>query len=118
MDPTTGSVILRAVFPNPQGVLLPGMFARAVVKEGVDREAILIPQQSVSRDRKGNPSVLIVDAKETVQSRMIEIDRAIGDKWLVSSGLSAGDRLIVEGLQKGTPGASVKIVPFEAAKSK
>ena len=118
VDPTTGSVILRAVFPNPQGVLLPGMFARAVVKEGVDREAILIPQQSVSRDRKGNPSVLIVDAKETVQSRMIEIDRAIGDKWLVSSGLSAGDRLIVEGLQRVRPGASVKIVPFEAAKSK
>jgi membrane fusion protein (multidrug efflux system) len=118
VDPTTGSVILRAVFPNPQGVLLPGMFARAVVKEGVNRQAILIPQQSVSRDRKGDPSVLIVDAGGTVQPRMIEIDRAIGDKWLVSSGLSAGDRVIVEGLQRARPGASVKIVPFEAAKPK
>lgn len=118
VDPTTGSVILRAVFPNPQGVLLPGMFARAVVKEGVNRQAILIPQQSVSRDRKGDPSVLIVDAGGTVQPRMIEIDRAIGDKWLVSSGLSFGDRVIVEGLQRVRPGASVKIVPFEAAKPK
>jgi len=118
VDPTTGSVILRVVFPNPQGVLLPGMFQRAVVKEGVNPRAILIPQQSVSRDPKGNPSVLIVDAGEKVQSRMLEVDRAIGDKWLVSSGLAAGDRVIVEGIQKVRPGASVKVVPFEAAKSK
>jgi len=118
VDPTTGSVILRAVFPNPQGVLLPGMFARAVVKEGVNRQAILIPQQSVSRDRKGDTSVLIVDAGGTVQPRMIGIDRAIGDKWLVSSGLSAGDRVVVEGLQRVRPGASVKVVPFEPAKPK
>lgn len=118
VDPTTGSVILRVVFPNPQGVLLPGMFEWAVVKEGVNRRAILIPQQSVSRDRKGNPSVLIVDAGGKVQPRMIVLDRAIGDKWLVSSGLSAGDRVIVEGLQRVRPGASVKVVPFEAAKSK
>jgi membrane fusion protein, multidrug efflux system len=118
VDPTTGSVILRVVFPNPEGVLLPGMFERAVVKEGVNRQAILIPQQSVSRDTKGNPSALIVDAGGKVQPRMIEIDRAIGDKWLVSSGLSSGDRVIVEGMQKVRPGASVKVVPFEAAKSK
>lgn len=118
VDPTTGTVILRIVLPNPQGVLLPGMFARAVVKEGVNRRAILIPQQSVSRDRKGDPSVLIVDAGGTVQLRMIEIDRAIGDKWLILSGLSAGDRVIVEGLQRVRPGASVKAVPFEALKSK
>jgi membrane fusion protein (multidrug efflux system) len=118
VDPTTGSVILRVVFPNPQGVLLPGMFERAVVKEGVNRRAILIPQQSVSRDTKGNPSVLIVDAGGKVQPRMLEIDRAIGDKWLVLSGLASGDRVIVEGIQKVRPGASVKVVPFEAAKSK
>jgi len=118
VDPTTGSVILRVVFPNPQGVLLPGMFERAVVKEGVNRRAILIPQQSVSRDPKGNPVVLIVDAGGKVQPRMIEIERAIGDQWLVSSGLSAGDRVIVEGLQRARPGASVKVVPFVAAKSK
>jgi len=116
VDPTTGSVILRAVFPNPQGVLLPGMFERAVVKEGVNRRAILIPQQAVSRDPKGNPTVLIVDAEGKVQPRMIEIDRAIGDKWLVTSGLASGDRVIVEGQQRTRPGASVKVVPFEAAK--
>ncbi len=118
VDPTTGSVILRVVFPNPQGVLLPGMFERAVVKEGVNRQAILIPQQSVSRDPKGNPTALIVDAGGKVQPRMLVLDRAIGDKWLVSSGLSSGDRVIVEGMQKVRPGASVKVVPFEAAKSK
>ena len=118
VDPTTGSVILRTVFPNPQGVLLPGMFERAVVKEGVNRRAILIPQQAVSRDPKGNPTVLIVDAGEKVQPRMVEIDRAIGDKWLVTSGLVSGDRVIVEGLQRTRPGASVKVVPFEPAKSK
>jgi membrane fusion protein (multidrug efflux system) len=118
VDPTTGSVILRVVFPNPQGVLLPGMFERAVVKEGVNRRAILIPQQSVSRDPKGNPGVLIVDAEEKVQPRMLGIDRAIGDRWLVSSGLASGDRVIVEGIQRVRPGASVKVVPFEAAKPK
>ena len=118
VDPTTGSVILRIVFPNPQGVLLPGMFERAVVKEGVNRRAILIPQQAVSRDPKGNPTVLIVDGGGKVEPRLLEIDRAIGDKWLVTSGLVSGDRVIVEGLQKVRPGASVKVVPFEAAKSK
>jgi len=118
VDPTTGSVILRVVFPNPQGVLLPGMFERAVVKEGVNRRAILIPQQAVSRDPKGNPTVLIVDGGGKVEPRLLEIDRAIGDKWLVTSGLVSGDRVIVEGLQKARPGASVKVVPFEAAKSK
>ena len=118
VDPTTGSVILRVVFPNPQGVLLPGMFERAVVKEGVNRRAILIPQQAVSRDSKGNPSVLIVDEGGKVQPRLLGIDRAIGDKWFVTSGLVSGDRVIVEGLQKVRPGASVKVVPSEAAKPK
>jgi len=117
VDPTTGSVILRVVFRNPQGVLLPGMFVRAVVQEGVNRQAILVPQQSVSRDPKGNPAVLIVDAEGKVQQRMLVLDRAIGDKWLVSSGLASGDRVIAEGIQKVRPGASVKVVPFEAAKS-
>jgi len=117
VDPTTGSVILRAVFPNPQGVLLPGMFVRAVLKEGVNRQAILVPQQAVSRDPKGNPMALIVDAEGKAQLRMLSVDRAIGDKWLVSSGLVAGDRVIAEGLQKVRPGASVKVVPFDAAKS-
>jgi membrane fusion protein (multidrug efflux system) len=112
VDPTTGSVILRVVFPNPEGVLLPGMFVRAVVKEGINEHAILIPQQAVSRDPKGNPVTLIVDGEGKVQQRMLTLDRAIGDKWLVSSGLSPGDRVIIEGMQRVRPGASVKVVPF------
>ena len=112
VDPTTGSVILRVVFPNPEGVLLPGMFVRAVVKEGINEHAILIPQQAVSRDPKGNPVTLIVDGGGHVQQRMLTLDRAIGDKWLVSSGLSPGDRVIIEGMQRVRPGASVKVVPF------
>jgi membrane fusion protein (multidrug efflux system) len=118
VDPTTGSVILRVVFPNPKGVLLPGMFVRAVVQEGVNKKAILVPQQAVSRDPKGNPFTLIVDAENKVQLRMLTFDRAIGDQWLVSAGLAPGDRVIVEGMQKVTPGASVKAVPFEAGKEK
>jgi membrane fusion protein (multidrug efflux system) len=114
VDPTTGSVTLRVVVPNPEGVLLPGMFVRAVVKEGVNEHAILIPQQAVSRDPKGNPLVLIVDADGKVQQRMLKLDRAMGDKWLVSAGLQEGDRVIVEGMQKVRPGAPVKAVPFNA----
>jgi membrane fusion protein, multidrug efflux system len=118
VDPTTGSVILRAIFPNPKGVLLPGMFIRAVVKEGVNPKAILIPQQAVSRDPKGNPLTLIVDAESKVQLRVLTLDRAIGDQWLVASGLAQGDRVIVEGMQKVKPGASVKFFPFEAGQEK
>ena len=113
VDPSTGSVILRVIFPNPKGVLLPGMFVRAIVKEGVNKQALLIPQQAVSRDPKGNPVALIVDAEEKVQQQMLTVDRTIGDKWLVSSGIAQGDRVIVEGMQKVRPGASVKVVPFD-----
>lgn len=113
VDPTTGSVILRAVFPNPEGILLPGMFVRAVVQEGIHEQAILIPQQTVARDPKGNPSVMIVDAEGKAQQRPLTLERAIGDKWLVSAGLAAGERVIVEGLQKVRPGASVKVVSAE-----
>jgi membrane fusion protein (multidrug efflux system) len=118
VDPTTGSVILRVVFPNPNGVLLPGMFVRAVVEEGVNKQALLIPQQAVSRTPKGDPFVLIVDAQGKVLQRMLSLDRAIGDAWLVSSGLAPGERVIVEGLQKVKPGASVKVVVFEAGREK
>ena len=114
VDSGTGSVILRSVFPNPDLTLLPGMFVRAVVKEGVNEQAILISQQAVSRDPKGNPIVLIVDNTGKVQQRMLTLDRATGDKWLVTSGLAPGDHVIVEGLQKVRPGASVKEVPFAA----
>jgi membrane fusion protein (multidrug efflux system) len=112
VDPSTGSYILRTVFPNPQHLLLPGMYVRAIVQEGVAEQAILVPQQSVSRDPKGNPVALIVDGSDKVAQRKITVDRAVGDKWLVSEGLKPGDRLIVEGIQKARPGTSVKAVPF------
>jgi len=112
VDPTTGSFILRVVFPNPTGVLLPGMYVRAILEEGINDQAILVPLQSVSRDPKGNPVALIVDAEGKVQQRTLTTDRTIGNKWLVSSGLAAGDRVIVEGMQKVKPGAPVKVVPF------
>jgi membrane fusion protein (multidrug efflux system) len=114
VDPTTGSVVLRVVFPNPEGVLLPGMFVRAIVKEGTDEHAILVPQQAVSRDPKGNPVALVVDAEGKIQQRRLTLDRAIEDKWLVSSGLATGDRVVVEGLQKVRPGSSVRAVPSNA----
>jgi membrane fusion protein (multidrug efflux system) len=113
VDPTTGSVILRIVFPNPKGVLLPGMFVRAVIQEGLHKSAMLIPQQAVSRDPKGNPYTLIVDAGGKVEKRQIKLDRAIGDAWLVESGLADGDQVIVEGMLKVKPGMPVKSVPFE-----
>ncbi len=118
VDPATGSVILRVLFPNPKGFLLPGMFVRAVVEEGINPKPLLIPQQAVSRDHKGNPLTLTVDAAGKVEQRMLTLDRAIGDQWLVSSGLATGDRVIVEGMQKVKPGASVKAVPFEAGSEK
>jgi membrane fusion protein (multidrug efflux system) len=104
------------VFPNTNRVLLPGMFVRAVVEEGVNEQAILVPQQAVSRDPKGNPVALIVNASTNVELRMLTLDRAIGDQWLVSSGLGPGDRVIVEGSQKARPGGAVKEVPFTVAR--
>ncbi|MCL5278621.1 MAG: efflux RND transporter periplasmic adaptor subunit [Planctomycetes bacterium] len=117
VDPTTGSCILRILFPNPERILLPGMFVRAVVKEGVHDQAILVPQQAVSRDVKGNPVTLIVGAEDKVQLRPLTLDRAIGDKWLLASGLAPGDRVIVEGMQKVRPGAAVKVTAPGAAPS-
>ncbi len=117
VDPTTGSVILRAVFSNPEDIILPGMFVQAVIKEGVNEQAILISQQGVSRDPKGNPIALIVDAEGKVGLRMLTLDRAIDDKWLVSAGLAPGDRIIVEGMQRVRPGAAVEAVPFDENKT-
>ncbi|MGC8989692.1 MAG: efflux RND transporter periplasmic adaptor subunit [Verrucomicrobiia bacterium] len=111
VDPTTATVILRMVFPNPKNVLLPGMFVRALVKEGVNEKAILVPQQAVLRDPKGNPYVLILDAESKAQARPLVLERAIGDKWLVTSGLAPGDRVIVEGLQRLRPGMPVREGP-------
>ena len=112
VDPTTGTVTLRVVFPNPKQVLLPGMFVRAVVQEGVNEQALLVPQQGVNRDNKGNPIAYVVGKDEKVEQRVLALDRAIGDKWLVTSGLAAGDRLIVEGTQRVRPGVAVRAVPF------
>lgn len=112
VDPTTGSVTLRMVFPNPDDLLLPGMFVRTVVREGVVDDAILVPQQGVTRDPKGNPLAWIVEAGKVAQ-RMLVLDRAIGDQWLVSSGLEPGDRLIVEGRHRVRPGTPVHAVDFE-----
>jgi membrane fusion protein, multidrug efflux system len=113
VDPATGSVILRIIFPNPKGVLLPGMFVRAVIGEGVNQKAIMVPQQAVLRNPKGDPMALIVNKEGKVEPRMLTLDHAIGNKWLVSSGLTPGEKVIVEGIQKAKPGASVKAVPFE-----
>jgi membrane fusion protein (multidrug efflux system) len=112
VDPSTGSFILRMVFPNPKYLLLPGMYVRAIVQEGIADKAILIPQQAVSRDFKGNPIAFIVNDQGRVEQRILNLERAISDRWLISSGLSAGDRVIIEGLQKVRPGMPVKVVPF------
>jgi membrane fusion protein (multidrug efflux system) len=117
VDAATGSFTLRIVVPNPEHLLLPGMFVRAVVQEGIAAQAILVPQQGVSRTPKGEPIALVVDEAGTVQQRMLTLNRAIGDKWLVSSGLAAGDRVIVEGLLNVRPGATVKAVPLDSRKA-
>jgi membrane fusion protein (multidrug efflux system) len=115
VDQTTGSVILRSVFPNPNHVLLPGMYVRAVIEEGVDDRAILIPQKSVTRDPGGNATALIVGVGKRVELRSLKVSRAVGDKWLVTDGLKAGDPVIVEGAQKAPPGALVKVVNLGGA---
>jgi membrane fusion protein (multidrug efflux system) len=118
VDPTTGSYTLRIVVPNPENLLLPGMFVRAVVQEGVVEQAILVPQQGVSRTPKGDPISLVVDESSTVQQRMLTLNRAIGDKWLISSGLSAGERVIVEGMLNVRPGVIVKAVSLDSRKAR
>ncbi len=108
VDESTGSITLRAVFPNPQHTLLPGMFVRARIDEGVQPDAILIPQQGVSRTPRGDATVLIVNDKSQVEARPVVASQAIGDKWLISEGLKSGDQVIVSGLQKARPGEQVK----------
>ncbi|MBF0572493.1 MAG: efflux RND transporter periplasmic adaptor subunit [Desulfamplus sp.] len=116
VDPTTASVILRVIFPNPEALLLPGMFVQTLIKEGVNEQAILIPQQSVSRDFKGNPVALTVNGEGKVVPKVLTLDRAIKNQWLVSSGLVSGDKVIVEGMQKVRPGVVVKALPFQEGK--
>jgi membrane fusion protein, multidrug efflux system len=107
VDQGTGSVTLRALMPNQHRILLPGMFVREEIDEGVRRDAVLAPQQGISHNQKGEPTALVVDRAGTVALRVLTTDRAVGDQWLVASGLAPGDRVIVEGLQSVKPGAKV-----------
>jgi membrane fusion protein, multidrug efflux system len=107
VDQGTGSVTLRALMPNPERLLLPGMFVREEIQEGVRQDAVLAPQQGVSHDQKGEPNALVVGPDDIVQLRTLGVDRAIGDQWVVSSGLKPGDRVIVEGIQSAKPGSKV-----------
>ncbi|HBR0022679.1 TPA: efflux RND transporter periplasmic adaptor subunit [Klebsiella aerogenes] len=115
VDESTGSITLRAVFPNPQHTLLPGMFVRARIDEGVNPQAILVPQQGVTRTPRGDATVLIVNAQNQVENREVTAAQAIGDKWLITSGLQNGDKVIVSGLQKVRPGVTVKATEDTAA---
>lgn len=112
---TTGAVTLRAVFPNPNEQLLPGMYVRAVVEEGIDEQAILVPQQGVTRDQQGNATAFIVNSDNKVEVRAVGIHRAIGNNWWISKGLEAGDKLILDGIQRIRPGATVQTVAIEGA---
>ncbi|EEQ07447.1 Acriflavine resistance protein A [Yersinia bercovieri ATCC 43970] len=109
VDETTGSITIRAIFPNPNEALLPGMFVRARLDEGVRPDALLVPQQGVTRNPRGEATAMVVGADDKVELRTLVANQAIGDKWLVTEGLKAGDRLIVSGLQKIRPGVQVKV---------
>ncbi|GGJ97596.1 efflux RND transporter periplasmic adaptor subunit [Luteimonas terricola] len=109
VDPSTGSYALRVEVPNPDHVLMPGMYVRAMLGAGVRNNALLVPQKGVARDPKGNTSVLVVNAEGVVEQRPVVVSQTIGDQWLVESGLAAGDRVVVEGLQKIAPGAEVEV---------
>jgi membrane fusion protein (multidrug efflux system) len=115
VDQGTGSVLLRAVFPNPQRTLLPGMFVRATVGVGSSSTALLVPQAGVSRNARGEATVLVVGEGNKVAERVIQVDRAVGSNWLVSSGLAAGERVVVEGLQKARSGMAVNPQPVTGA---
>ena len=108
VDQTTGSVTLRALFPNPDKLLLPGMFVREQIEEGSRTDALLVPQVAVTHNQKGDPTALVVNSENKVELRSLVTERAIGDKWLVTDGLKAGDRVIVEGIQFAKPGSDVK----------
>ena len=115
VDPATGSVTLRAVFPNPKGELLPGMYVRARLAQGVNNDAILVPHAALSRDPRGNALVMVVNGESKVEARIVKTGQSLGDKWVVTEGLAAGDRIIVDGLQKVRPGAQVQVQAGTAA---
>lgn len=115
VNESTGTVVVRALFPNPDHLLLPGMFVRAQIQEGTRSKAILVPQRGITRDRQGNATALVVTPENKVELRTLSAGRSVGSDWLVEEGLSAGDRVIVEGLQKVAPGATVNPVEAGAA---
>jgi membrane fusion protein (multidrug efflux system) len=110
VDPTTGSISLRAIVPNPKAELLPGMFVRARIAEGIRRDAMLVPQRAVTRDQNGRPLTMVVDKNGKVERRSLVTDRAVGDAWLVTDGLESGEMVIVDGMQRVRPGVPVKPV--------
>ncbi len=115
VDPTTGMIALRAEIPNPENLLMPGMFARAQIVEGINTNALTIPQRTVTRGAGGQSTVLAVNNENKVELRTIEAERIVGDKVVVAKGLKAGERIIVEGSQKAPPGSVVKPIPFASA---
>lgn len=115
VDPATGTVTVRARFPNPDGLLLPGMYVRAEFAPIEARAAILAPQQGISRDVKGNATAVVVGADDKAELRQVVAERTVGDQWLVSSGLKEGDKLVIEGLGKIKPGQAVRPVAIERA---
>lgn len=117
VDQGTGSVTLRAVFPNPDHRLLPGMFVRARLVDGVSQQGLLVPQRGVARNQRGTPTVFVIGADNKVELREIVTDRAIGDSWLVTSGVKAGDKIVVEGLQMVKPGIEVSATEASAKSS-
>lgn len=108
VDPSTGTFGLRVLVPNPDNVLLPGMYVRARIGNGVREQGLLVPQQGVARDPKGNATAMVVGKDGKVEARVVKVSQTVGDRWLVEEGLGAGDRVIVEGLQKVQPGAQVE----------
>jgi membrane fusion protein (multidrug efflux system) len=111
VDPSTGAVRLRALFPNPDGILLPGLYVRAQLTQGIDPHGILVPQQAVGHNQKGEPTVLVVDAKNIARLRILKTGRAIGNKWQVLEGLKPGEKLIVEGTGKAQADQPVTPMP-------
>jgi membrane fusion protein (multidrug efflux system) len=117
VDPSTGAVRLRAIFPNPSGLLLPGLYVRATINEGTDPHAILVPQIAVGRNPKGDATVLVIDAKDMAQLRAIETGRAVDGNWQVLHGLGVGDKVIVRGLQNIKPDMIVRAMPVDDTSS-
>lgn len=115
VEQSTGTVTLRAIVDNPEAELLPGMFVRAKIAKGIKQDAIMIPASSISRNKKGQAVVMLVDSESKVESRIIQNGQTVGDKTLVTEGLSGGEKLIVAGLQNIKPGLTVKAVETEAS---